>query len=473
MRGTKVLAAMLGVGAARFTVTPSLATIDAELDGNLAAQLAKPIAKARAATALLTGAAMMGVEKVLFDDDALGDYLRATPEPALGVLRRIANGEAPRTIVLGGQCHPSLLEDLMCDLSSRGVVLGIEGPADKDLLTLAIEKLLEHSDARASFAPRSPTPAPGGGAVASATETCSPDPGPVCESPLAPPASLEDAVMREVAHRSPTPMQLALPVKDSVIIDPAVLAPESSPPPAYEPTPPHDQMVALAEPTIIDNTCYGAIAEEEERADERDDASIPIDEASRPMAPESDAAMVIEREQRMAKTPLTTVTTSEPPRPAPKRRAWPMLAFVAATAGVVYAVVHFAGASPMLRRATETAPPPPPAVTAIPAPNGEEVTYSNVSSTANLSPNQGVLDVAAPAGATVVIDGAERGHGGATLPLSAGTHDVRVKKPGATPSSPATGTPGDVAHPAKPGSANQEDMCTVEVRAGKVVHKRF
>src|SRR5262249_41125925 len=53
--GSRVLAAVLGVSAGRFTVTTSTTAIDAELDGNLASQLAKPVARARAAMALLLG----------------------------------------------------------------------------------------------------------------------------------------------------------------------------------------------------------------------------------------------------------------------------------------------------------------------------------------------------------------------------------------------------------------------------------
>jgi len=221
-----------------------------------------------------------------------------------------------------------------------------------------------------------------------------------------------------------------------------------------EPTPSHSQLIALAEPTIVDNTSYGPI--EGEEPENEDDDEIAVDEASKPMMMSDE-----EREQRLAKTPLTTVTTSEPPRPAaPKRsRSVSMVAFVAACAGAVWAFAHFAGNEPKAPPAAEVAPPP--AVTQLPAPKSEEVYYSNVATGADLPAGHGVLDVAAPADATVVVDGTERGHGGATIPVAEGKHEIRVKKAQAQ----ATTTTSS--------SSAGDDMCTVEVRAGKVAHKRF
>jgi DNA-binding response OmpR family regulator len=429
VRGTRVLAAMLGVGAGRFTITPSVTAIEPELDGNLQAQLAKPLARARAATMLLSGPAMKNVDRVAFDEDALDDYLRATPESARDLVKRLARGEAPRALVFEGACDMSLLEDIVCDLAARGLVLGVEGFVDQDLLGPEIARLLAQSDNRAALAPKSPTPPP-----EPLTETCSPNPGEVCESPIpakaaeavSNPRSLDDAVMRELAYRSPTPIPLSLPAGIS-LVGPADTS--SSPPPAaFEGTPAYDTIIALAEPTIVDNTLYVDTS-----------MLIPIDEASvATLAPKKPADP-----ERNAKTPLTSVRASNrAPAPA-KVKAWPMVAFVTATALVTWAMIHYAGGP--TPKATEKAPaPPPPPAETIPSNDGA---YTNVET--SLAPGQGMLEVTAPSEATVVIDGTDRGHGAATVTLPSGSHDVRIK------------------------SLAGEDGRTVEIRATKLLRVKF
>ena len=126
LRGKAVLAQLLGVSAGRFYVTSSTSQIEGDLDGTLATQLAGPIAHARAAMSLLGGAQMNTIARVRFDEEAIGDYLKATPERAQLVIRRLSNGAAPRELVLCGGCEPALLDDLLSDVAARGFVLGIE-----------------------------------------------------------------------------------------------------------------------------------------------------------------------------------------------------------------------------------------------------------------------------------------------------------------------------------------------------------
>ena len=69
-RGERVFGAMLGVGAGRFTVSTSENAIPAEerdLGGSLAAQIARPVALARASRSVTTGARTMGIEKLRLD----------------------------------------------------------------------------------------------------------------------------------------------------------------------------------------------------------------------------------------------------------------------------------------------------------------------------------------------------------------------------------------------------------------------
>jgi DNA-binding response OmpR family regulator len=466
LEGARVIAAMLGVGAGRFTVITSTKAIDAQLDGNLSAQLAKPIARARAATAILTGAGTVRATKVDLDEEMLEDYLRAMPEQAKKIALRIKAGSAPRALILEGNCSASLVEDIVCDLAARGIVTAIEDDMGEDLLAPEVTRLAAFVDTRAAFGPRTATPEPvpaGADAVAhlpaapiavvavdagacagdSGLGLCeSPEPGGVQRATPREGGSLEDAVVREVAFRSPEPAPLGLPSIAPAVLRQRVAAPEAS----FEDdgTPPPDQILAMAEATIIENTTYaereandleGAQAE----SDAAGDGSIPIDEASGPMHPSESRAM---------KTPLTAVTTRESELagiPA-RTRTWPMVAFVAAGGVVAWAVLHFASVLAPAPKQTE-APQAPPAQTA--AAKNDATTYTSTVAEADVAAGHGLLEVSAPGDAVILVDGTERGRGGATLPLWHGVHDVRI-----------SGVEGD-------------QQRVVEVRAGHVAHIKF
>ena len=452
LEGSRVIAAMLGVGAGRFTVTTSTAKLDTQLDGNLSAQLAKPIARARAATALLTGAGTMKVSHVLLDEDMLDDYLKAMPEQARKVAQRIGNGTSPRALVLEGACAASLVEDIVCDLASRGIVKGIEDDMGEDLLGPEVARLAAHGDTRASFAPHTATPEPMAtgagveGVAKLATNDCANDTGnALCESPepsdvgsgaRAGDGSLEDAVMNELALCSPEPAQLGLPIEASASAPIVVKAPYED-----EGTPTHDQILAMAEATVVENTTY---AEREAELGERPEASIPIDEVSRPMSSES----------RSMKTPLTAVTSRDEEAAGlptkSKSRAWPMVAFMAASGIVAWAVLHFS-AAPTAPKAVEVAPPAPPAPPAqtVATKKEGEVTYTTPAVESDVATGHGLLEISAPGDAVILVDGTERGRGGATLPLWAGVHDVRIS------------------------GAQGEPHRAVEVRAAKIAHIKF
>lgn len=356
VKGKAMLAQMLGVGAGRFVVTTSTSTIEPELHGNLAAQLAKPIAKARAAISLLTGSRMNAVARIRFDEHALVDYLKATPEKARLVARRLANGAAPRELVLHGGCEAALLDDILCDLAARGLVIAIEGTDGEDMLTPAIQALLPHVDTRADLPIRSLTPPPVDSCVDAASE-------PICASPVpAPAASVEEAVLREALHRSPSPSPVQM-LKDMfpfdspapMIVDPAALRPrQMTPSPTfYEATgtPPAEQIAALGEATLVENTVYasatppGAIASAVDEEDDvyHSDAIVPGAE---------------EAEIPPSQTPFAAVTGDEAPAELPltNRRTWPMLAFITATGIVAWAVLHFTS-SPTGMRQNQSEPP--------------------------------------------------------------------------------------------------------------------
>ncbi len=127
------------------------------------------------------------------------------------------------------------------------------------------------------------------------------------------------------------------------------------------------------------------------------------------------------------KTPFTAVTAQEAAEAGlPRaRRTWPMVAFVTATAVVAWGVMHFSGSEGSLPKQVENAPPPAPNTVSNSVAN-EGVTYAPLAAETTVTSGQGVLDVTTREGGVVLVDGVERGRGSVTLPLWAGTHEIRV-----------------------------------------------
>jgi hypothetical protein len=123
-----------------------------------------------------------------------------------------------------------------------------------------------------------------------------------------------------------------------------------------------------------------------------------------------------------------------------------MVAFMAASGLVAWAVLHFSAAQ-TAPKAVEIAPPPPPAQTQ--ATGSEEITYTAPAVDNDVAVGHGLLEISAPGDAVILVDGTERGRGGATLPLWAGVHDVRIS------------------------GAQGEPHRAVEVRAAKIAHLKF
>lgn len=206
-RGKDVLAELLGVRGGSFVVAPSTDLVEVDLDGNLAAQLAAPIAHARAATSLLLDSNEASRSlRVIFDEGRLDDYLRAMPDLPRTLTRRLREGVGPRTLMLDG-ADPTLVADLVCDLVGRGLVRRVEDAAGVDRLTAEKSRLLEQGDDRARFAPRTRTPAPevaksepaaveprrDDASDADEEASCAIDPAPFCESP-APSCAVAEAL---------------------------------------------------------------------------------------------------------------------------------------------------------------------------------------------------------------------------------------------------------------------------------------
>jgi DNA-binding response OmpR family regulator len=209
--GERALAMLLAVGAGRFTVAPVAESIRGELTGTLFEQLARPVAAARGALAATTGARTMEVERLVLDADVLEEYLRATPEPARGVLKQLAEGASPRQLLLDGATAPSLMEDLLCDLAGRCAIRAVEGARGVDLLTPAVEAALAilkgalpprrsgPPNARPSVAVRPAAVLP-----ARAPEAAAAPQEPVPARPRAVPASAQPAPATQSSPATPT-----------------------------------------------------------------------------------------------------------------------------------------------------------------------------------------------------------------------------------------------------------------------------
>lgn len=146
-RGPSVLAALLGVGDGRFSVSTPKAERDVglakpELDGKLLEQLAPIIATARSAQTLLTGENLMRVGRVEVDEDALLSYFQATPEPARSLMVALSQGACPRDLLTTGRSSARMLEDILLDIASHAAVVQVlDGTGEDQLPRLIKEEL--------------------------------------------------------------------------------------------------------------------------------------------------------------------------------------------------------------------------------------------------------------------------------------------------------------------------------------------
>jgi DNA-binding response OmpR family regulator len=234
--GERVIAALLGVSAARFSISNATRTIEANLHGTLADQLAQPIAIARAAAAVLGGTRTINVDRVDLDGSALAGYLLATPQNERELIERIALGDSPRELLLAGEAEPAQLEEVLVQLAARGVVRAVYGISGEDLLTPSIAGMCASIGIAApppmpvraktsDFVERNDSASPPPSHEMS-RETSFSDPPPVHSAsesgpapasgvasayPSSPPSSLADAVMRELRERSSNPPPIVEP----------------------------------------------------------------------------------------------------------------------------------------------------------------------------------------------------------------------------------------------------------------------
>jgi CheY-like chemotaxis protein len=227
-RGTEVVAALLAVGAGRFVVTPATSDVaSSELVGTLEEQLLPHLAAARAAQRLLSGSDLVSVERVELEEDRLGAYAAATPEPARTLLRTLAAGASPRAIITSGQAPARLVEDVLMDAAARGAVCGVFAANGEDLFASAVVR--ETDVLRGASPQRAPITLP------------ELDLGPVIYTSTPAPVAIEAAL----ADDSPAPARPA-----RVVASQPVELPTAAPPPPVALVAPPPPPVAEAKPTM-------------------------------------------------------------------------------------------------------------------------------------------------------------------------------------------------------------------------------
>jgi DNA-binding response OmpR family regulator len=467
--GERVLAALLGVGAGRFVVTPLPGDLrppaDGELAGRLDVQLAGPVAHARAALVATTGANTMHVARVVIDEEMVKGYLLATPEPARGLVQRIARGESPRDLLLRGDVSPSILEDVLADLAARGAIIAVKGGSGEDLLRAAVSRRSSppgHDGERTHAARPSPSPLPASELVARelpvvrdvATRRSRPaaaggnddHPPPSRPNPASgSPSSLEDAVIRAMSESSPSKPPPSS--EQPPIIEPSELRPRSSNPPAGAPEPP---LPSIPPDAIVPGASSGDIVAAPDTSKTEPmsmghagQASPSPHETSVPISVEVSSALQAPSVERGGPTvprrlPGQKVQTANVAEAPPTN--WKLGVILL---GAVALVV--VGGMRWFNAADE---PPPQGATA--ASSDPDVTYADIPADVRVGDGQGLLEIVVPAGQPYRIDGTEASvapeGGRVRVPATAGTHMIRV------------------------GASGVEHSRLVQVRAGRMAH---
>ncbi len=400
--GEAALASALGVGAARFAVSASEGAIQHDFSQSLREVLERPIARARASAQVLCGAQASKAERVELADAALDGYLRATPEPACGLVERIAKGASPRKMLLDGEVDPLLLDEVLSDLASRGLVTGVYGANAEDLLHGAFEEALAllkggpRRGAQAASSPRSNRPAavrPAPAATPLPPSTASRTPVPPSEAVAreieanltgheGSASSLADAVMRELRERSSNPPPLVEP--GSLRLRPS----SSFPPegrgegvhaatevdavyelhrltPSVEPLPAAKALPDVGD--IDDDTIIGG-------EDPEENAALSASQRTK-----NDVAS----EEEAPRTPLTSVASKSEAPPAKKKSSAKKWLAATATLGLTVAVVGIMQQSPL---SAEAPPAAAAAAPAAPEPTPEPATADPSLTSATIEP---------------------------------------------------------------------------------------
>ncbi len=123
-RGEKVIAALLGIGAGRFSVAPESMVCRDNLNKSLADLLSPHIMRARRAQDAVVGG-LDRIDSIQIDVEAISAYLAATPDPALHLLQRLTSGHSPAELARDPETDRQALEAVLLDTARRGAILDL------------------------------------------------------------------------------------------------------------------------------------------------------------------------------------------------------------------------------------------------------------------------------------------------------------------------------------------------------------
>jgi hypothetical protein len=296
-----------------------------------------------------------------------------------------------------------------------------------------------------------------------------PPPAPVSHGNEGIPSSLEDAVMREISERSPEVASGHFSASDAPpIIEPSALRKRSSNPPAdrdaREPSEDRVQLPSLPPDAMVPATGSGEEAAAAPAPGFSPLASMPpeppppaeaevefhVEEVfTAPLAPPTEPpatqplALLSTAPPTRPARPEPTLRIAAPPVPSPaalrptqatKRQVWPIVLALALLGIAIGAFLHLKGNDAPQPGPTPSTKPPTTAPSALPpAPStvatGAPSANDDAPSVADVPEGFGVIEVSAPAGARVRIDGAIAGTGPSTTLVAApGYHEVRVEQ---------------------------------------------
>ncbi len=123
-RGEKVVSALLGIGAGRFSIAPDSAPCRDDLNRPLSELLVPHITRARRAQDVVVGG-LDRIDSIVIDAEAISAYLAATPDPALRLLQRLSAGTSPAEIIREPTTDRQALESVLLDIARRGAILDL------------------------------------------------------------------------------------------------------------------------------------------------------------------------------------------------------------------------------------------------------------------------------------------------------------------------------------------------------------
>jgi DNA-binding response OmpR family regulator len=136
-RGPRALAEALGVTTGRFVVAKSNAPIEADLDGSLEQQLAIAVERSRSLSDAIAGTALLDIEKVSFDREALRSFLDVAPPDTKALLQELDFGASPSDMLFAKRTDGNTLETLLLTMVARAIVTDVRTfPKDEALASI-------------------------------------------------------------------------------------------------------------------------------------------------------------------------------------------------------------------------------------------------------------------------------------------------------------------------------------------------